>query len=120
MGAALTTEGNPIGYSSAVVNGELINIAPRAAFDPLIFGAAFAPGGMWPRQGVYNIPPIIPNPDMVTDSVSAGGGVYSTPGTFPTVNDEKGNPFSFTKSPVILALLALVFSLVMLHFVHYS
>jgi hypothetical protein len=113
-------QGPPIGYGSAVVNGELIPIAPKSAYDPLIFGSVFAPGGMWPRQGVYNIPPIIPNPDMVSYDVSSGGGVYTSPGSFPTQTDEKGNPFHLTKSPVVWALVALVFSLAMLHFVHYK
>lgn len=110
-----------LGYETEVVNGQMINVAPKAAFDPLIFGSVFAPGGMWPRQGVYNIPPIIPNADQVSGIyANAGTGGQPGGGAFPTTASETGNPFHPTKSPVILALVALVFSLAMLHFVHYS
>lgn len=110
-----------LGYESEVVNGQLVNVAPKAAFDPLIFGAVFAPGGMWPRQGVYNVPPIIPNAantgGMLTDQGYAMG---AQSGQFPTNVSETGNPFHLTKSPVIWALAFLAFSLAMLHFVHYK
>ncbi len=89
----------PLGYESEVVNGQLVNVAPKAAYDPLIFGQMFATGGMWPRQGVYNVPPVLPS--------------------FPSATSERGNPFHLTKSPLWWALGFLVFSLAMLHFVHF-
>ena len=51
----------PIGYGSAAVNAQLVPIPVRQAFDPLTFGQAYTGPGMWPRQGVYNVPPVMPS-----------------------------------------------------------
>jgi hypothetical protein len=50
----------PIGYGSAAVNAQLVPVPVTAAFDPLTFGQAYTGPGMWPRQGVYNVPPVLP------------------------------------------------------------
>src|SRR5258707_540277 len=72
----------PIGYESEVVNGQLVNVAPKAAYDPLIFGQMFATGGMWPRQGVYNVPPVLPSAEgqaSMTPEAFGATGTYPFP-----------------------------------------
>lgn len=106
------------GYESQVVNGQLINVAPGAAYDPIIFGAAYTDPGMWPRQGVYNEAPVLPSASLMTESAPAsygGGGTL----VMPTATSIDGNPFHPTKSPLIAAIVLLIFSVAMLHFVHF-
>lgn len=112
-------EGPPIGYSSAVVNSQLIPIVPKAAYDPLIFGAEFATGGMWPRQGVYNVPPVLPSPELQAEMAP---GSYGATGTYPypTATSDSGNPFHLTKSPLWWALGFLVLALAGLYFIHWK
>jgi len=108
-----------LGYESVVVNGQLVNVAPKQGYDPLAFGPVYTGPGMWPRQGVYNVPPVLPSPALqaAMPPVSYGqSGSYP----FPTSGDHNGSPWSFTKSPVIMGLLFLGGSLAMLHFVHYK
>jgi hypothetical protein len=110
----------PTGYESQVINGQLVNVAPVAAYDPLIFGAQYvAEGGMWPRQGVYNVPPVLPSPTLQSSMAPAS---YGATGTypFPTATSTSGNPYHLTRSPVIWVLVFLIASLAMLHFVHYK
>lgn len=106
-------QGQPIGYGSAVVNSQLIPLPVKAAYDPLVFAGAYSGPG-WPRQGVYDVPPVIP---------SAAGADYawSNPGgTYPTATDENGSPFSLTKSPLWWALGGIIAALLFLHYVVYK
>lgn len=105
-----TYAGNPLGYQSEVVNSTLVPVAPRAAYAPLIWGGAFT-GPAWPRQGVYNVPPVMPSPES-TDYHNA-----FAPQSAPTGGTN--NPWSWAKSPVVWVLVFLLFSIVMLHKVHY-
>jgi hypothetical protein len=112
-------QGNPIGYESAVVNGQLVNVAPAAAFNPLVWGPVYT-GAAWQRQGVYVAPPVTPSPasgfgGTGTAVSSFGGGAPA-----PTATSETGNPFHLTKSPVIWVLVFFAVSLFLLHFVHYK
>jgi hypothetical protein len=110
-----------LGYETEVVNGVMVNVAPRAAYDPLVFAGAYSGPG-WPRQGVYDVPPVIPSAD------SSSGYAWSNPtgmgsgnaGSYPTATDEKGSPFSLTKSPLWWALGAVIGSLLFLHYVVYK
>lgn len=107
------------GYESQAVNGQLVNVAPGAAYDPIIFGASYTDPGMWPRQGVYNTPPVLPSTSMQTTMAPAaygGGGTL----VMPTATNETGNPFHPTKSPLIAAVVLLIFSVAMLQFVHFK
>ena len=107
-----------IGYESQVVNGQLVNVAPRAAYDPTVIGGAYyAPGG-WQRQGVYTVPPVTPSPSQMNDMAPQEYG--GTNATFPTATNEKGNPFSLTKSPLWWVLGFLALSLFMLHKIVYK
>lgn len=109
-------QGQPIGYGSAVVNGQLINVAPLAAFDPLVFAGAYSGPG-WPRQGVYDVPPVIPSSAVADYAWSNPTGASSG---MPTATDSSGNPFHLTKSPVVWAVLGLAAALLYLHFVVYK
>jgi hypothetical protein len=106
-----------LGYESATVNGQLVNVAPSAAFDPIAFGPVYT-GGAWNRQGVYTVPPVTPS--TATMSYNSESGMPGSANVYPTATSENGNPFSLKKSPVIWALAFLVFSLLMLHFIHYK
>lgn len=106
-----------LGYESAAVNGQLINIAPAAAYNPLAFGPVYT-GAAWNRQGAFTVPPVTPN--TANMGYNADGGSASTGNVFPTATSESGSPFSLKKSPLIWALAFLVASLLMLHFIHYK
>lgn len=109
----------PTGYTSVPVNGQLVTVPPLAAYDPLIFGAVYT-GPAWPRQGVYNVPPVLPSPELqAAMDPSAYGGSSVYPPT-PTPTSASGNPFHLTKSPVIWVIVFLAFSLFMLTKVHWS
>lgn len=107
-----------LGYESAVINGQLVNVAPGPAYNPLIFGSVYTGPSMWPRQGVYTVPPVLPSPDMqtTTNPYEYGG---SPNAQMPTAQGPGGNPYHLTKSPVIWVIVFLALSLFMLHKVHY-
>jgi hypothetical protein len=109
----------PLGYGTAVVNGQMVNVAERAAYDPLVFGQAYTGPGMWQRQGVYNVPPVLPSPAM---QASMAPGAFGATGTYPypTAASEKGNPFHPTKSPLWMGIGGLAFALFFLHFIVYK
>lgn len=108
-----------LGYGSAAVNSQLFPVPVRQAFDPLTFGQAYTGPGMWPRQGVYNVPAVMPSGalqnSMAPAQYGATGG-YSVP----TPASETGNPFHPTKSPLIFALAFLFVGVLMLQHVHYK
>lgn len=107
-----------VGYGSAVISGQLVPLPVKAAFDPLGFGPAYTGPGMWPRNGVYNVPPIMPAPSLQSAQAPAA---YGQSGTypFPTATSPTGNPFHVTKSPVLWGLGFLIVGIGMLHFIHY-
>jgi hypothetical protein len=103
-----------LGYESEVVNGQLVNVAPKAAYDPLVFAGAYSGPG-WMRQGVYDVPPVMPNTagsDYAWSNPSGGG--------YPTATDENGSPFSVSKSPLWWALGFVIAALLFLHYVVYK
>lgn len=106
-----------LGYESAVVNGQLVNIAPQQAFNPLTFGQAYAPSGMWPRQGVYNTPPVLPSGSLMGSMAPASYGGSGFP--MPTATSPSGNPFHPTKSPLIWGLFFLFAGLLALQHIHW-
>jgi len=109
-------QGNPIGYQSASVNGQLVNIAPRAAFSPTIYGGAYSAPMAWQRQGVYTVPPVTPNPATMAEMAPAE---YGGTMTYPTSSGAGGNPWSIKSSPVPWAVAFLAFAIFMLWKVHY-
>jgi hypothetical protein len=113
-----------IGYETQVVNGQMVNVAPAQGFNPLTFGSAYTGPGFWPRNGVYNVPPVVPSPGTWEGSVTeamgsaAGGQPHPTSGS---VNSKGGaNFFHPTKSPLPMALAMLAVGLWLLHSVHYK
>lgn len=122
-----------VGYSSQVVNGQLVNVAIGQSYAPLTFGSAYTGPGYWPRNGVYNVPPVVPSPSTWEGSNAgagggpmgepAGGGGYGGPSvpTWAGMSKDGGvNPFHPTKSPLIFAILFLGIGLWMFHYVHYK
>ena len=105
----------PLGYETAVVNGQMVNIAPSAGYDPIIFGQAYTGPAFWPRQGVYNVPPVLPSGSLQASQAPAAYGMSGTP--MPTVGS---NPFHPTKSPLWMALLFLIVGILMLQHIHYK
>lgn len=111
-----------VGYESQVVNGQLVNVAPGQGYAPLTFGAQYTGPGMWPRNGVYNVPPVTPSPgtwEGANMDMSSGAG-HPQP-TAGTINQDGGtNYFHPTKSPLLWALAFLAGGLAMLHYIHYA
>jgi hypothetical protein len=104
-----------LGYETEVVNGQMVNVAPAAAYDPLVFAGAYS-GPAWPRQGVYDVPPVMPSAATSVDAGDYGG----MSNAYPTATDASGSPFSLKSSPLWWALGGLVASLLFLHYVVYK
>lgn len=113
-----------LGYESQVVNGQLVNVAPGQGFQPLTFGAAYTGPGYWPRNGVYNVPPVTPSPGTwegsTTDAMGSASGGQPHP-TAGSINANGGTNYMHpTKSPFLWAIGFLVAGLWLMHSVHYS
>lgn len=110
-----------LGYESGIVNSQLIPVAPGQAFSPLTFGQAYTGPGHWPRNGVYNVPPVQAAPGTWSGSnaMDAEGG-HPAPTAGSITPEGKVSFFSPTKSPLVMALLFLAAGLGMLHFIHYK
>ena len=119
-----------LGYSTALVNGQLVPVAPDQAFDPLTYGSVLSGPGYWPRNGQWNLPPLMPNatatsatgsysPDFSSSEMGTVGGGLPTAGS---VNPSTGkmNFLHPTKSPVWWTIGLLGLSLFLLHKVHYG
>lgn len=107
-----------IGRGSAAVNDQLVPVPVLSAYSPIAFGPAYTGPGMWPRQGVYNTPPVLPSAALQGAMAPASYG-QSGAYPFPTYANENGNPWSLKKSPVLWAFGFLAVGLALLHFVHY-
>jgi hypothetical protein len=111
-----------IGYSSDVVNGQLIHIAPKQGYAPLTFGQAYSGPRFDSSQAVYNVPPVVPNTSMGGGIGSVAGQTVGTP--LPTAGGLKGNGgvnfFHPTKSPLPMALIFLIGGLLMLKYIHFG
>ena len=119
--------GGTLGYESAQINDQLVNVAPGQAYSPLVFGAEYTGPGYWPRNGVYNTPPVTPSPATGGQPSNTMGSTAGDPNVagFPhpttgTTNSAgQHNFFHLTKSPLIWALLFLVAGILMLQHIHY-
>ena len=119
-----------VGFESQTVNGQLVNVAPGQGYSPLTFGAMYTGPGLWPRNGVFNVPPVTPSPGSTgqggtttTGLTQANGSPSGTGATLPTSGTSNGATANFmhpTKSPVLWAIGFLVFALFMLHKVHFK
>lgn len=108
-----------IGYTSQVINGQLVNVAPEQAFNPLTFGQAYTGPSMWPRQGVYNVPPVMPSSSLQSSMAPQSFGASPGSVPMPTAMSESGNPFSLKKAPTLWALFFLAAGLLMLQHIHW-
>lgn len=112
-----------LGYESAAVNDQLVNVAPGQAYSPTTFGPGYTGPGFWPRNGVFNVPPVVPSPaDQAGMAPTQLGSGANYGGTLPepSAQSESGNPFHLTKSPLPMALAFLAAGLLMLMYIHYK
>lgn len=109
----------PTGYTSQIINSQLVNVAPEQAYNPLTFGQAYTGPAMWLRQGVYNVPPVLPSPSLMAVQ---SPGAYGATGGFPlpTATGPNGSPFHVTGSPLWWALGFLAVGLLMLQHLHWK
>jgi hypothetical protein len=107
-----------LGYETQVVNGQMVNVAPKAGFDPIIFGQSYTGPAYWPRQGVYNVPPVMPSASLQGSMAPSAYGYSGFP--VPTATSEKGSPFHPTKSPLWMGLIFLTVGILMLQHIHYK
>jgi hypothetical protein len=107
-----------IGYESAVINSQLINVPPSQSYNPLTFGRAYVPVGSWPRQGVYQVPPVMPSGSLSTSMAPStyGGSAAAAP----TALGPTGSPFSLKHSPLWWGLGFLIAGVLMLQHIHYK
>jgi hypothetical protein len=120
-----------VGYESQQVNGQLVNVAPGQGYAPLTFGSMYTGPGMWPRNGVFNVPPVTPAPGSTGQGGTTATGLTAGAGSpsgdsspvLPTSGTSNGATANFlhpTKSPVLWAIGFLALSLFMLHKVHFK
>lgn len=115
-----------IGYETAQVNSQLVNVAPGQAFNPLVFGNAYTGPGRWPRNGVYNVPPVVPSgaspasQNYNANAPSTGGATHPFPTAGAMRSDGSAGFYGMKRSPLIWALLFLAGGLWMLHNIHYK
>jgi hypothetical protein len=111
-----------LGYSSDVVNGQLVHVAPKQGFAPLSFGQAYSGPRFDSRGSVYNVPPVVPNASMGGGIGSVSGETIGTPlPTAGSVTKNGGvNFFHPTKSPLPMALIFLIGGLLMLKYIHFG
>jgi hypothetical protein len=112
----------PTSWGSDQVNGQLVPRVPSSAVFPLVFSAAYTGPAMYPKQGTYQVPPVLPAA-YLQNSQAAGQFGPATPmptgGGLPTAMSETGNPYHPTKSPLLFAFMFLVLGLFMLHYIHW-
>ena len=112
-----------IGYESAAVNDQLVNVAPGQAYSPLAYGASLSGPGFWPRNGVFNTPPVVPSPadqaSMAPTQLGSGAN-YGGSIPLPTMASASGNPFHLAKGNVVWGVGFLVVGMLMLMYIHYK
>lgn len=108
-----------MGYGSVGVNDQLVPVPVKAAYAPVSFGPGYFTGpAMWPRQGVYNLPPVLPGASMQAQMPPQAWGQVTGEGTMG--QEEPYSPFHPTKSPLWWGLGALILGLVMLRYIHWK
>jgi hypothetical protein len=115
-----------VSWGSDVVNGQLVPRAPASAIYPLVFSAEFTGPGVWPKQGTYQVPPVVPGsyqqavgaPGAMGNAASGGSSIAA--GTSVTNASETGNPWHPTKGLILFAFGFLVLSLFGLQYIHWK
>lgn len=105
-----------IDWGSNAVNGQLVPQAPSSAFFPLTMGAQYRGPGMWPRQGSYQVPPVIPNRQMASQMSPNATGGDDTHASM----SQSANAFHPTQGTILFGFGALIAGLFMLNYIHYG
>ena len=120
MADSRTFTQGPIPWGSNVVNGVLVPQAPNSAIFPLDMGAQYRMPGAYPRQGSYQVPPVIQSPMLGPEPIGASG-------TYPTGTQDVGpeagrssNPWHPTQGVIIFGFGALIIGLFALQYIHYG
>lgn len=116
-----------VSWGSDVVNGQLVPRTPASAIFPLVFSAEYTGPGVWPKQGTYQVPPVVPGAYLQSSTApgqmgSAGGGGSGAAigGTVhPTNASATGNPWHPKHGIIVVAFLFLALSLFGLHYIHW-
>jgi hypothetical protein len=106
----------PTSWGSDTVNGQLVPRAPSSAFFPLTFSSIFTGPAIYPKQGTYQVPPVMPNAML---QATGAPGQWGSAITTPSNVSESGSPWHPTKSPLLFAFGALVLGLFMLKYIHW-
>jgi hypothetical protein len=116
-----------ISWGSDAVNGQLVPRTPASAFYPLVFSAEYTGPGVWPKQGTYQVPPVVPGAyQQAVGAPGAMGTAAGSPmvqagtGTTPTNASTSGNPWHPTKGIIVFAFAFLVLSLFGLQYIHWK
>jgi hypothetical protein len=108
------------GYGSNVINGQLVTEPPKMPFAPLTFGQAYTGPRFDSVGAVYNVPPVMAPNGVGTTEAGNITGLQPTPTAGAMGKSGRINHFSFSKSPLPMALLFLVAGLLMMHYIHYG
>ena len=104
-----------VGPDSVAINGQLLNVPPSAAWNPLSWGPQ--------TRGVPNVSPAYPpfmGGGMQTAPGSEAVGGYGTAGNNAMATQiAAAHPFNPRVSPVLWAVVGLVVSLILLKAVHW-
>lgn len=95
-----------LGPQTVVVNGQQFAVPSQTAYFPFNIGTTRPSANV--VSAPYNVPPSVAPPG-VAPAVSAPSGVAAKP----------ANPWSFTSSPVIMAIIFLIIGLGGLHLIHW-
>lgn len=111
-----------VSWGSDTVNGQLVPRVPASAVFPLVFSAEYTGPGVWPKQGTYQVPPVVPSAyQQAAGAPGAFGPAANISGqTGPTNSSTSGNPWHPTKGVIVFAFLFLVISLFGLQYIHWK
>lgn len=116
----IDTHPGPLGDQTGIVNSQLVNLAPMQSYNPLTFGRAYVPVGAWPRQGVYNVPPVLPSAALQSSMAPTAYGGTGSYGITPSAMSPHGSPFSLKHSPLWWGIGFLIVGILMLQYIHYK
>jgi hypothetical protein len=106
----------PVNWGSNIVNGQLIPQAPTSAFWPTFPGSQVRGPGYWPRQGSWQVPPVMPSAGVASQQSPNTGGASN----FGTPTQASRNPWHPTQGTIIAGFGFLVVGLLMLNYIHYG
>jgi hypothetical protein len=104
-----------IPWGSNIVNGQLVPQAPSSAFYPTFLGSQARGPGYWPRQGTWQVPPVMPNSTMASQMSPNSGATASA-----STQAGTANPWHPTKGNIVFSFGALIIGLFMLQYIHYG